>query len=83
MSPAWQVVVVRAWRQGSRRIIRLTMSSGTDPVPRTAYATSARSAAEHLARWLDERAADPPTVGGGDPSAGGTDESCRAQEDDA
>jgi hypothetical protein len=56
MRRPWRVVVVRAWQLDSHWIIRMTMSSGGEFAPCSVSVTSSRSAADQLARWLDEPA---------------------------
>lgn len=59
MDAPWQLVVVRAWHLDHRRVIRMTMSRDADPVPRTAYVSTRRAAAELLLQWLNEQASGP------------------------
>lgn len=54
MPSPWQVIVVRAWRLGHRRVIRLTVSLRPGAPACTHYVTSGRAAAELLRRLLDD-----------------------------
>lgn len=48
----WIVVVVRAWIQDDRRVVRMTLSRGGHP-PVVCYEQSSVAAGHRLARWLD------------------------------
>ena len=52
--PHWLVVMVRAWLNGDRQMIRLIARTESDNVSRVAVESSNRAAADRLLVWLDE-----------------------------
>jgi hypothetical protein len=53
-APRWLVVMVRAWVDGDRQMIRLIVRSESDDICRVAVESSNRAAADRLLVWLDE-----------------------------